>query len=99
MEQAGEQAGDYFARTVGVGRPTADEIVAECAVLPGRGCAGEAGRQEIMRLRDDARAALGGKFDVRDFHAAVLAPGEAPLSVVNSNVAAWIGATKPQKAF
>jgi uncharacterized protein (DUF885 family) len=94
-----DQAADYFARTVGVSRVAADEIVAECAALPGLGCAGEAGRQEIVRLRDDARAALGAKFDLRDFHAAVLAPGEAPLSVINSNVVAWIGATKPRKAF
>jgi uncharacterized protein (DUF885 family) len=94
-----DQAADYFARTVGVSRAAADEIAAECAALPGIGCAGEAGRQEIVRLRDDSRAALGAKFDVRDFHAAVLAPGEAPLGVINSNVAAWIAATKGQKRF
>ncbi len=94
-----DQAADYFARTVGISRGAAEEVAAECAVLPGLGCAGEAGRQEITRLRDYARTALAAKFDLRDFHAAVLAPGEAPLSVINSNVAAWIDATKGKKPF
>jgi uncharacterized protein (DUF885 family) len=89
-----EQAAEFFSRTVGVSRSAAEDVAAECAAMPGLGCAAEAGRQEIVRLRDEARAALAAKFDIRDFHAAVLGPGEAPLSAIDSSVAAWIAAAK-----
>lgn len=94
-----DQSNQYLADAAGISAAAADDIVADCAAAPGLACAGEAGRQEIARLRDDARTALGARFDIRDFHQAVLSPGEAPLQVLNSNVAAWIGATRSSKAF
>jgi uncharacterized protein (DUF885 family) len=94
-----DQSNQYLADAVGISASAADDIVADCAAAPGLACAGEAGRQEITRLRDDARTALGARFDIRDFHQAVLSAGEVPLQVLNSNVAAWIGATKSSKAF
>ena len=57
------------------------------------------GEIAIMRLRREAEAALGAKFDVRKFHDVVLAQGSLPLPVLESQVRAYIAeakaATKP----
>jgi uncharacterized protein (DUF885 family) len=94
-----DQSNQYLIDAVGISASAADDIVADCAAAPGLACAGETGRQEIVRLRDDARTALGARFDIRDFHQAVLSAGEVPLQVLYSNVAAWTGATRASKAF
>ena len=52
------------------------------------------GELTIMRLRREAEAELGPKFDVRAFHDAVLAQGSVPLPVLESQVRAWVAATK-----
>jgi uncharacterized protein (DUF885 family) len=48
------------------------------------------GRLEIQRLRRAAEAALGDRFDVRDFHAVVLSEGAVPLSVLDELITEWI---------
>ena len=57
------------------------------------------GELAIMRLRREAEAALGTKFDVRKFHDVLLAQGSLPLPVLESQVRAYIAeakaATKP----
>ncbi len=57
---------------------------------PGQALAYMTGRLEIERLRALAQAALGERFDVRDFHALVLDDGAVPLGVLAANVAHWI---------
>ncbi|MBL8771156.1 MAG: DUF885 family protein [Phenylobacterium sp.] len=59
------------------------EVDRYCA-SPGQACAYKTGHNEIVRLRDKARAALGPRFDVRDFNDAVVATGGCPLSVLET---------------
>jgi uncharacterized protein (DUF885 family) len=62
--------------------------------LPAQALAYRIGALEIIRLREQARRALGPRFDIKDFHAVVLGSGALPLAVLGSKVDAWI-ASRP----
>jgi uncharacterized protein (DUF885 family) len=85
-----QQAIDYLAAITGDAPGTIATEVDRYIVWPGQACGYELGRREIMRLREKARGELGPDFDLRGFHDTVLLHGEAPLSVVESLVEAWI---------
>lgn len=61
------------------------------AVYPGQATAYSIGKLEILRLRDEAKAQLGPKFDIKGFHDAVLKSGAVPLDVLGENVKGWAG--------
>ena len=44
----------------------------------------------IQRLRDEARAALGSRFDYRSFHDALLSGGSLPLPMLEARMRRWI---------
>ncbi len=60
-------------------------------VYPGQATAYKIGQMEILRLREESRAALGARFDLRDFHDVVLRGGALPLDVLGEEVRAWRG--------
>jgi uncharacterized protein (DUF885 family) len=64
-------------------------------VWPGQALAYKVGELELLRLRDEARAALGGAFDLRDFHDVVLRDGAMPLDLLDERVRAWIASRRP----
>jgi uncharacterized protein (DUF885 family) len=57
---------------------------------PGQACAYKIGELTFARLRREATAALGRKFDVRDFHEVCLGNGALPLAVLEAKVDDWI---------
>jgi uncharacterized protein (DUF885 family) len=56
------------------------------------------GEIAIVRLRAEAEAALGPKFDIKAFHDAVLAQGSVTLPVLESQIRAFIAASKDTPA-
>lgn len=52
------------------------------------------GELTIRRLRREATETLGGRFDVRAFHDAVLGSGSIPLTVLEEQVRAWVDSTR-----
>ena len=69
------------------------EIERYC-VSPGQACSYMVGKVTILRLREKAKAALGPKFDIRQFHDAVLLAGSMPLTVLEHVVDNYIAAHK-----
>ncbi|MDP8994125.1 MAG: DUF885 domain-containing protein [Pseudomonadota bacterium] len=57
---------------------------------PGQATSYKIGQLKILELRERARAALGDRFDIRDFHAVLLENGAVPLDILEELVEAWI---------
>ena len=61
---------------------------------PGQALAYKLGQREIFRLRDEARAELGPRFDIRKFHDVVLGEGAVDLGTLRKLVEEWVAAEK-----
>ena len=61
---------------------------------PGQATSYKIGMIAIQKLRDEAKAALGDKFDWKSFHDTVIDGGSMPLSVLETRVRAWIAGQK-----
>ena len=59
-------------------------------VNPGQATAYKIGQLEIFRLRDKARTSLGPRFNLKEFHNAVLSAGTVPLTVLEHEIDAYI---------
>jgi uncharacterized protein (DUF885 family) len=57
---------------------------------PGQALGYKVGDLALQGLRRKAQAALGPKFDVRDFHRVVLSDGAVPLDVLEAKVERWV---------
>jgi len=85
-----EQAIDYMVNTTGLARGEVTSEVERYMADPGQACAYKVGELKILALRAKARAALGARFDLKDFHAVVLENGGVPLTLLEQLVDEWI---------
>lgn len=69
------------------------EVDRYCA-SPGQACAYKTGHNEIVRLREKAKAALGDRFDLRDYNDAVVTTGGAPLAVLETVIDRYVTGMK-----
>jgi uncharacterized protein (DUF885 family) len=61
---------------------------------PGQALGYKVGDIRIQGLRREAEAALGPKFDVRDFHRELLGDGAVPLDVLDGKIDRWTAARR-----
>jgi len=62
---------------------------------PAQALAYKTGQLEIVKLRRQAEKDLGSKFDVRDFHDAVLRNGALPMELLDVEVGKYVGGKQP----
>ena len=89
-----DQAIAYMLANSGESRTDATAEVERYIAIPSQAVAYKVGSLTIQRLRDEAKAALGPRFDIREFHAQVLDSGALPLSILEQKIRAWIAAKK-----
>jgi uncharacterized protein (DUF885 family) len=83
-----EQAIEYYVATLGEKRSAATSEVERYCVWPGQACSYMIGKLAWLRLRSQAQAKLGDKFDIKAFHDAGLLSGAVPLDVLDRVMAA-----------
>ena len=89
-----EQAIQYLLDNTPNPEGDARKAIERYIVMPGQATAYKIGMNKIVELREKAKAELGDKFDIRDFHDVVLKDGAVPLDILEENVDAWITETK-----
>ena len=83
MRWTREKAVDYMRTTTGRAALAVTSEVDRYCASPGQACGYKVGHTEIVRLRDKAKAALGAKFDVRDYNDLVVQTGGVPLTLLS----------------
>ena len=92
-----QQAIDYMLANSSLAESDVISEVERYIANPGQALGYKIGQLEISRLRRDAEAALGPKFDVKKFHRLVLTSGQLPMDVLAIQVREWIAAEKAQR--
>ena len=87
-----EQAMDFFRENTLLSERDIQKEVERYITNPGQATSYMVGQLKIFELRDRARAALGDRFDIKDFHSVVLDGGAVPLDVLEEQVDAGIAA-------
>lgn len=84
-----EEAVDYLYDNLPASRPQCMGEIDRYLVMPGQATTYTLGLLEILRLREQAGAALGDRFDLRAYHDALLGFGPLPLDVLAEQIQAW----------
>ena len=85
-----QQAIDFLARHSALGPNNIANEVDRYIVWPGQALAYKTGQLEILRLRADARARLGDRFDINAFHDTVLGAGAISLPALRGRIEEWL---------
>ena len=85
-----EEAIDYMLENTGIAESDVVSEIERYIVMPGQATSYKVGMMELLKLRDEAREALGDDFDIREFHDVVLMNGDLPLIAVRQLVMKYI---------
>ncbi|MXO74518.1 DUF885 family protein [Altererythrobacter aerius] len=87
-----QQGVDFFVTRNGDNAESVASEVDRYCSWPGQACAYKTGHSEIVRQRARAQAALGPRYDLKDFNQAVVDGGNVPMDVLARTVDRYIAA-------
>ncbi len=87
-----QRAIDYMLANSSMAESDVVSEVERYIVNPGQALGYKIGQLEISKLRREAEARLGPRFDVKKFHRVVLTDGPLPMSILGDRVRAWVAA-------
>ena len=90
-----QQGIDYMAANSPMAMHSIVEEIDRYLSMPGQAVSYRIGRLEIQRMRADAEAAMGGQFDIKGFHDAVLGSGLVTLPTLDRIVKEWSSLDRP----
>jgi uncharacterized protein (DUF885 family) len=93
MKWTREQSIKFLVENTGRGENAMRSETDRYCVSPGQACGYKVGHNEILRLRDKAKAAMGSKFDLAAFNDAVVKTGGVPLTVLGTVIDQFIAPT------
>ena len=85
-----EKAIKYMMDNAGQVRSAAESEIERYIVWPAQATAYMVGRIKILELREKAKNQLGNRFNIKDFHSAVLMNGVLPLTVLEAVIDKYI---------
>lgn len=91
-----QQAQAYLADNTALSLKNVETEVDRYIAWPGQALAYKVGELTIWELRRKAEKALGPKFDIREFHDAVLVKGGLPLELLSDEIDAYIAREKAE---
>ncbi len=92
-----QQVIDYMLKN-DVNEPLAQSETDRYIAWPGQALAYKMGQLKIRELREEAKAQLGPRFDIRTFHDEILSGGAMPLDLLQARVERWIKTQMPTEA-
>ncbi len=90
-----DQSIEYLLANAPVSLGQATNEVDRYIGMPGQACSYMLGRIAIDRMRTDATARLGDRFDIRAFHDQVLSTGSIPLDALRRTIDEWTRSVIP----
>ncbi|MGZ8364155.1 MAG: DUF885 domain-containing protein [Caulobacteraceae bacterium] len=86
------KATDYLVGATGYSVPRIQREIDRYCVMPGQALSYKVGHTVWNRTREAAKAKLGARFDIREFHDTALAAGAMPLTVLERRINDWAAA-------
>ncbi|GAC15018.1 DUF885 domain-containing protein [Aliiglaciecola lipolytica] len=85
-----EEAIEYMLNNTGIAESDVVSEIERYIVMPGQATSYKVGMMKILELREKAKAALGDKFDLSEYHDVVLKNGAVPLDILERLVDQYI---------
>jgi uncharacterized protein (DUF885 family) len=89
-----QQMVDFFHEHTAMDDENINTEVDRYIAWPAQALSYKMGQMKILELRAKAQKELGGRFDIRAFHDAVLDQGPLPLDVLETEIDSWIAGQK-----